>query len=180
MDKTQYLYAISCRELINEIEVGFCFVDTQIGTFYIGQFINDRHLSSLRTLLSHNPPAQVLYEKNRLPQSVLALLQLYPGVVFDPLIHGKEFWEASNTLKYLSESNYLGASCQEWPSSIKSFLSPNSSLGNAYFCLISTPHRRMNRGLGGSAPPLFLYLSVSCLLSHANIFKNRALNFESF
>ena len=129
MDKTQYLYAITCREVGNEIEVGFCFIDTQIGTFYIGQFINDRHLSSLRTLLSHNPPAQVLYEKNRLLQSVLSLLQLYPGVVFDPLIPVKEFWEASNTLKFLSDCSYLGASSQEWPSSIKSFLSPNSSLG---------------------------------------------------
>ncbi|KAI6651060.1 hypothetical protein LOD99_5637 [Oopsacas minuta] len=130
MDTTQYLYAITCRELNhNEVEVGFCFIDTQIGTFHIGQFINDRHLSSLRTLLSHYPPAQLLYEKNRLPQSVLFLLQLYPGVVFDPLIPGKEFWDVSNTLKYLTESKYLGSSFHEWPTPIKSLLSPNSSLG---------------------------------------------------
>lgn len=38
---------------------GVCFVDTTIGTFHVGQFLDDRHASRLRTLMSHYVPAQV-------------------------------------------------------------------------------------------------------------------------
>jgi len=38
---------------------GVCFVDTSIGTFHLGQFEDDRHNSSLFTLVAHYPPVQV-------------------------------------------------------------------------------------------------------------------------
>jgi DNA mismatch repair protein MSH6 len=42
---------------------GVCFVDTSIGVFHLGQFLDDRHASRLRTLVSHYPPVQVTCEK---------------------------------------------------------------------------------------------------------------------
>ena len=41
-------------------EVGVCFIDTTIGTFYVGQFQDDRHFSRLRTIFSHFSPAEVI------------------------------------------------------------------------------------------------------------------------
>ena len=131
LDRPQtFLYAFSCHEHFqSKNEIGFCFIDTQFGTFYIGQFIDDRHLTSLRTLLSRHPPAQVLYERNCLPKSFSSLIQLFPGVVLDSLAPGKEFWDSSKTLMYLNESKYLGSSYLEWPQALISLLAPNSSLG---------------------------------------------------
>lgn len=38
---------------------GVCFIDTTIGEFYLGQFVDDRCNSRLLTLLAHHPPVHV-------------------------------------------------------------------------------------------------------------------------
>ena len=38
---------------------GVCFIDTTIGEFYLGQFVDDRCNSRLLTLLAHHPPIHV-------------------------------------------------------------------------------------------------------------------------
>ena len=43
----------------NSISYGVCFTDTSIGVFHLGQFVDDRHCSRLRTLFAHHPPVQV-------------------------------------------------------------------------------------------------------------------------
>ena len=43
----------------DEKQFGVAFIDTTIGTFHLGQFSDDRHLSRLRTLMAHYPPVQV-------------------------------------------------------------------------------------------------------------------------
>lgn len=43
----------------NSVSYGVCFVDTSIGVFHLGQFVDDRHCSRLRTLFAHHPPVQV-------------------------------------------------------------------------------------------------------------------------
>ena len=58
---SKFLLALSEKENNDGAPVyGVSFVDTSIGTFYIGQFQDDRHSSRLRTLIATYPPAQVI------------------------------------------------------------------------------------------------------------------------
>jgi hypothetical protein len=43
----------------SSVSYGVCFIDTSIGVFHLGQFVDDRHCSRLRTLFAHHPPVQV-------------------------------------------------------------------------------------------------------------------------
>nr|CAD7455728.1 unnamed protein product [Timema tahoe] len=57
--KTNFLLALTEKVTDGNTSFGICFIDTSIGVFHLGQFDDDRHFSSLRTLLAHYPPVQV-------------------------------------------------------------------------------------------------------------------------
>jgi len=116
-----------------EPRYGVAFVDTTIGQFSLGQFVDDKNLSRLRTLTAHHPPAEVLYERGGLSASTLAFLAgSLPGVRREALRSGSEFWEAGKTLKFLAEGEYFRAEAGEkveWPEALASLLDPADSLG---------------------------------------------------
>ncbi|CAL1537586.1 unnamed protein product [Lymnaea stagnalis] len=111
---------------------GVCFIDTSIGTFHIGQFEDDRHLSHLRTLIAHYTPTQVLYERGKVSSHTL---QLFNANLTSALKEGlspvTEFWDSGKTLKTLAEENYFKQEGEEtkWPDVIKSMLSESDALG---------------------------------------------------
>ena len=58
--KFQLYFTLKKKEIDNvSSSYGVCFVDTSIGLFHVGQFVDDRHSSRLRTLIAHYPPVQV-------------------------------------------------------------------------------------------------------------------------
>ncbi|XP_076457037.1 DNA mismatch repair protein Msh6-like [Babylonia areolata] len=126
-----YLLALCEAESQDGVVYGVCFVDTSIGTFHVGQFSDDRHCSRLRTVFAHHTPAQILYERGRMSQKTLQLINGYTGSIKEALSPGKEFWESSRTLKTLLEENYFKEEGEEfrWPDAIKAMMSDSDSLG---------------------------------------------------
>ncbi|XP_012941985.1 DNA mismatch repair protein Msh6 [Aplysia californica] len=111
---------------------GVCFIDTSIGTFHIGQFEDDRHLSRFRTLVAHYTPTQVLYERGKLSQKTQTILNSnLTSALREGLSPGTEFWDSGKTLKSLSDEDYFKGEegSTEWPQVLQNMLSKNDTLG---------------------------------------------------
>ncbi|XP_048375271.1 DNA mismatch repair protein Msh6 isoform X2 [Sphaerodactylus townsendi] len=87
---------------------GVCFVDTTVGKFYVGQFLDDRHCSRFRTLLAHNIPVQILFERGNPSAETQKIFKgLLSSTVQEGLAPGSQFWSAAKTLKTLIEEGYF-------------------------------------------------------------------------
>ncbi|XP_068210274.1 DNA mismatch repair protein Msh6 isoform X2 [Palaemon carinicauda] len=132
---TSYLLALSerpTRGAGDGCELGVAFIDTSIGTFHLGQFTDDRHVSRLRTLMAHYTPAQILVERGRLSQKTKRVVSAsVPSNLCDNLIPEKEFWTSSKTLSFLAEGTYFKGedSSLQWPEELKNLLDENDTLG---------------------------------------------------
>ncbi|XP_045216870.2 DNA mismatch repair protein Msh6-like isoform X2 [Mercenaria mercenaria] len=133
--QSTYLMAIAEKEMEADScsTYGVCFVDTSIGKFHIGQFLDDRHSSRLRTLLAHYPPVQILYEKGHLsPRTLQVINNNLTSVMKEALTPKTEFWESSKTLRVLSEETYFKqeeSSDVEWPEVLKAMMADSDALG---------------------------------------------------
>ncbi|XP_066598080.1 probable DNA mismatch repair protein Msh6 [Prorops nasuta] len=112
---------------------GVCFVDTTIGDFYLGQFQDDRSNSRLLTLLAHNPPVHVVYERGNLSQATMQILNsMLASSLKDPLQREVQFWSAATTLKKLHEGEYFKGEKDEnfeWPEGLRPYLNKGDTLG---------------------------------------------------
>ncbi|XP_071562945.1 probable DNA mismatch repair protein Msh6 [Temnothorax nylanderi] len=112
---------------------GVCFIDTTIGEFYLGQFVDDRCNSRLLTLLAHHPPVHVIYERGTLSQKTLQLINnTLPAALKEPLQRESQFWSATTVLKKLHEGSYFkkeNDSSFAWPEGLKPYLNEGDSLG---------------------------------------------------
>ncbi|CAL4157530.1 unnamed protein product, partial [Meganyctiphanes norvegica] len=134
---SQYLFAITERRLEGAGEgrqYGVAFIDTSIGTFHLGQFDDDRYASRLRTLMSHYPPAQILYEKGKLSPKTLKMgtASVSPNLL-EGLSSEKEFWTAQKTLGFLADGTYFQNDKKEfhWPEALKNMLDDSDTLGRS-------------------------------------------------
>nr|CAD7589194.1 unnamed protein product [Timema genevievae] len=129
--KTNFLLALTEKVTDGNTSFGICFIDTSIGVFHLGQFDDDRHFSSLRTLLAHYPPVQVLYERGTLSEKIQKLLNsVLVAVNKEALAPETEFWGVNKTLTTLAEGGYFTTnSAFAWPEGLKDFISDSSSLG---------------------------------------------------
>nr|XP_023676866.1 DNA mismatch repair protein Msh6 [Paramormyrops kingsleyae] len=114
---------------------GVSFVDTSVGRFHVGQFRDDRHCSRFRTLVAHFPPAQLLFEKGNLSAETRKLMKSsLASAMQEGLTPGAQFWDASKTLKLLSEENYFketetqGEDVNVLPAVLKAMTSESDSL----------------------------------------------------
>jgi DNA mismatch repair protein MSH6 len=144
---SKYLLALSEKENNNGFPVyGVCFVDTSIGTFYIGQFPDDRHSSRLRTLIAAYAPAQVcnfffvhstlklysiaiiwifvfkvLYERNHISKQTEVILNTsLVTALKESLAPETEFWNSTDTLMKLAENGYFSENGM--PENLKKFI----------------------------------------------------------
>ncbi|XP_036147263.1 probable DNA mismatch repair protein Msh6 isoform X2 [Monomorium pharaonis] len=112
---------------------GVCFIDTTIGEFYLGQFVDDRCNSRLLTLLAHYPPVHVIYERNNLTQKTQQLINsTLPVALKESLQRETQFWSATTVLKKLHEGSYFKKednSSFAWPDGLKPYLNEGDSLG---------------------------------------------------
>ncbi|XP_054841722.1 DNA mismatch repair protein Msh6 isoform X2 [Eublepharis macularius] len=87
---------------------GVCFVDTTVGKFFVGQFLDDRHCSRFRTLLAHYTPVQILFERGNPSAETQKILKGFlSSTVQEALASGSQFWNAAKTLKTLIEGDYF-------------------------------------------------------------------------
>uniref|UniRef100_A0A0P4VS63 DNA mismatch repair protein n=1 Tax=Scylla olivacea TaxID=85551 RepID=A0A0P4VS63_SCYOL len=133
---TSHLLALAERPAKNGndlSEYGVAFVDTSVGTFYLGQFVDDCHTSRLRTLLAHYPVAQILTERGRVSaKTKLIVNALVPQNLREVLVPEKEFWTATKTLSFLLEGPYFkreGEAATQWPKALKDMMDEGDSLG---------------------------------------------------
>ncbi|XP_066936562.1 DNA mismatch repair protein Msh6-like [Clytia hemisphaerica] len=118
---------------IGESEFGVCFVDTSIGKFYLGQFVDDRQCSRFLTMISQFPPVQVLYEKKGLSPKISSILnnELLASIK-EPLNPGSEFWDSAKTLKTFHKENYFADRKDDqvhWPPLLKEVLEEGDKVG---------------------------------------------------
>ncbi|CAO1420365.1 unnamed protein product [Diamesa tonsa] len=92
---------------------GVCFIDTTLGNFTLGEFDDDQQCSRLLTLLSHYTPVLVLFPKNELSVNTTKIVKNLPTALKESLLNGTQFWDATKTLKYLSENVYSNQT--DWP-----------------------------------------------------------------
>ncbi|XP_055373333.1 probable DNA mismatch repair protein Msh6 [Condylostylus longicornis] len=124
-----YMLAICETSLDNHSEYGICFVDTTIGEFTIGQFKDDKNCSRILTLISHNPPVFVLYERNGISSKTQEIFKSALGnVMKESLLSKTQFWEAEKTLKFLAE-DYYSKEETAWPAVLKLMQDENDHLG---------------------------------------------------
>lgn len=133
----QYLFAITERRIEGAGEgrtYGVAFLDTSIGTFHLGQFDDDRYASRLRTLMSHYPAAQILYEKSKLSPKTLKMAQasVSPSLL-ECLTPEKEFWTSQKTLGFLADGTYFHDDAKQfhWPEVLKNMLDDSDTLGRS-------------------------------------------------
>uniref|UniRef100_A0A914HRU2 DNA mismatch repair protein n=1 Tax=Globodera rostochiensis TaxID=31243 RepID=A0A914HRU2_GLORO len=114
----------------------FCFVDCSIAAFKLAEFDDDANQSNLRTLLAHNYPAQLLYEKGVLSPSSLALFNtMLSTVPKEALLPKRQFCSAETALKTLCDDNYFGPDLNVWPESVRQMLaSPDAALPASSEC----------------------------------------------
>ncbi|CAH8589301.1 unnamed protein product [Heterobilharzia americana] len=105
-------YLLALVELENSGNSSFVFgiglLNASTGKISIGQFLDDRHCSKLRTFLSHHPPSQLLIERGATGSAVKSLTKTsLLCVPTEFLIPGKQFWSAKNTIEELEKADYF-------------------------------------------------------------------------
>lgn len=130
----KYLLAL-CEASTENQTFGVAFVDTTIGIIRLGQFVDDKNLSRLRTMTAHYPPVEILYERSGLSSTTLRFLNAsLPGVRKEALRKGTEFWEAEKTMKQLAEQDYFHVDGQpfSWPEQLQQLIdAPDQRVAHA-------------------------------------------------
>lgn len=115
---------------MNTNRFGVCFIDCSLGEFNIGEFDDDKHCSRLLTLLSHNPPAFVLYERNGLSVRTNQIFKsVLNNTLKEQLLPTSQFLTAEKTLKMMAEKYYNVENRVKWPEEIKLLQSDSDHLG---------------------------------------------------
>lgn len=105
-------------------QFGVCFVDTSVGVFNVGQFVDDRYCSSLCTMLCRNPPSQVLYERGRMSCSFQKILKSgLSSTLQEALNSGSQFWSSAKTVSRIRKEGYFSKDGNDkWPDALKKMM----------------------------------------------------------
>ncbi|XP_015186133.1 PREDICTED: probable DNA mismatch repair protein Msh6 [Polistes dominula] len=165
---SNYLLSLvqKCKSGVNS-SFGVCFIDTTIGDFHLGEFVDDCYNSRLLTLFAHYPPVHIVYERGNLSPAVLKILNNSMAAAYkESLQRDVQFWTAANTLKYLHEGEYFKKEKDSnfvWPEGLQPYLSEGDSLG-----LTPSEDKELAvRALGGCIYLLKEYLLDQQLLAQA-------------
>ncbi|GFX60169.1 hypothetical protein TNCV_4533301 [Trichonephila clavipes] len=107
-------------------EYGICFIDTSIGKFTLGQFIDDRHGSRLLTLIALYPPVEVIYEKSSVTKETVQLLNHHlSGAQITR--SGSDFWLPYKIMQHLQQTGIFTLEDEliEYPETFMKFLDPD-------------------------------------------------------
>uniref|UniRef100_A0A158P9A3 DNA_MISMATCH_REPAIR_2 domain-containing protein n=1 Tax=Angiostrongylus cantonensis TaxID=6313 RepID=A0A158P9A3_ANGCA len=155
--ESQSKYLLSIKEGFSDHDptYGICLVDTSVGKFFVGEFLDDDYSSYLRTLIANFTPAQVLFERGNLSAHCKIILNgVLNSVQKEGLIPKKQFLYAEETLKLLSNDKYLGVDFSTWPGTLRNMLDQDS--------IVAKPNK--NSMLAISALGAVLYYLQRCLI----------------
>ncbi|RCN33738.1 MutS domain V protein [Ancylostoma caninum] len=127
--ETQSKYLLSIKEQVEDhvSTYGICFVDTSVGKFFLGEFRDDDYSSCLRTLIANFTPVQVLFERGHLSSHCKAILNgTLNSVQKEGLAPKRQFFDADETIKLLSNDKYFGSDHLTWPDTLRNMLVPDS------------------------------------------------------
>ena len=83
-------------------------MDFSTGNIFVGNFIDDRNRSRLRTLIYQINPTEIIYPRNKLSMQTLSLLkQDAKQSDSKGLIPDDQFFSYQKTVSIISESNYF-------------------------------------------------------------------------
>jgi DNA mismatch repair protein MSH6 len=119
-------YCVSIKEgLIDDLPAfGVAFVDTATGQFFLSEFIDDADLTKFETLVAQCRPQELLLEKSCISVKALRILKnnTSPTTIWNNLKPGKEFWEASTTVREIESNGYFQANelggKEVWPEAL--------------------------------------------------------------
>lgn len=127
---TANYYFFLFQHTLNSTRFGVCFIDTSLGKFNVGEFVDDKHCSRLLTLLSHNLPALVLYERKGISVRTNQIFKsMLNKTLKEQLVPGTQFLTAEKTLKLMAEKYYNVNNKIVWPDEIKALQSDSDHLG---------------------------------------------------
>lgn len=124
--RNQYLMSL-CETNLSESSdhhkekiIGVCFVDVTIGKFFIGQFKDDRNRSNLHTLMSHQAPVEIIYEKNGLSDATEQVIKK-TNAIRTPLRLVKDYWPLRTALTHMESNSIFQNEKGEfvWPQFLK-------------------------------------------------------------
>ncbi|VDM56221.1 unnamed protein product [Angiostrongylus costaricensis] len=153
--QSKYLLSIKEGAYDHEPTYGICLVDTSVGKFFVGEFLDDDYSSYLRTLIANFTPAQVLFERGNLSTHCKIILNgVLNSVQKEGLIPKRQFLDAEETVKLLSNDKYLGVDFSTWPGTLRNMLDQDS--------IVAKPNK--NSMLAVSALGAVLYYLQRCLI----------------
>ncbi|CAL8074524.1 unnamed protein product [Calicophoron daubneyi] len=129
----------------SERTFGVALLDASNGKIMIGQFIDDRHCSRLRTMVAHYPPSQVLTERGNVGLAAKPLFDTcLSGIPVENLVREKQFWTARETIMEIETMDYFSEkggstvpkaeNCfsgkHHWPPTLLKMLSEDDPLGH--------------------------------------------------
>lgn len=141
-----YVWGISQQVSSQGHRFGIAFIDTSIGEFTIGEFDDDKQCSRLLTLIAHNTPVLLLYERGAISQRVAQLFKsALANKLKETLLPDSQFWSGEKTLKILAEKYLISQNGTEWPEAIKSTQDKSDHLGQTP----NSNYRLALKALGG-------------------------------
>lgn len=124
------LLALNEKTEGNRSRYGICFLDTSICDIFLTEFDDDQHSSRLLTLLAHNSPVLVLYEKAGISQRTLGVIRtVLRNAKKETLAKENQMLSAEKTLKLLKVKYYDSNEGKTWPEVLKSLHTPDDTLG---------------------------------------------------
>ncbi|RWS30600.1 DNA mismatch repair protein Msh6-like protein, partial [Leptotrombidium deliense] len=104
-DLPKYLVAL-CEKVVTEdnVHFGVCFADTSTSSIWMGCFIDNKHLSALRTLFATHPPAEIIMEHNNVStETKVCIEKCLPTSRIECL--SSEKFSAEFAINYITEKN---------------------------------------------------------------------------
>ena len=127
----------------NAVVIGLCIVDTVLGKFYLGQFIDDDQRTGLRTqLLRFDPTEFVIHKKMLLPHTIQLIHQECPLAMMsyvDPssVCSPKNLIDLVNQYS-LFDSDDTPELAGEWPSLLQQMIPNKRAINTQYSCCLSS------------------------------------------
>ena len=123
------------------VVIGLCIVDTVLGKFYLGQFVDDDQRTGLRTqLLRFDPTEFVIHKKRLLPHTIQLIHQECPLAMMsyvDPSSDCSPSSLISLVQQYsLFDSDDAPELAGKWPSLLQSMLTDRKTPNPNYSCCL--------------------------------------------
>ncbi|XP_037908419.1 probable DNA mismatch repair protein Msh6 isoform X2 [Hermetia illucens] len=118
--KPNYMLAIIEKVEETGRTYGVCFIDTAIGEFTMGQFSDDKNASRLRTLISHNSPALILYGKDKISNETQHIIKTVLCNAIKEMVPNTPYiWDAEKAFSNLVEKYFANNEDAKLPETIK-------------------------------------------------------------